>query len=158
MLRMRPYKPCDAKYIAGWITEERLFYQWSAGKMGEYPLTEEMLKAHCGQYDDSDSFWGMTALDGEGVPRGWMIMRFLDQKKRDLRFGFIVVDPAMRGKGYGKEMLLLAQRYAFDILKADRVSLGVFANNPKAMYCYQAAGLTEKQGGRKTGPISMTSG
>lgn len=41
------------------------------------------------------------------------------------------------------EMLLLAKKYAFEFLEAKEVSLGVFVNNPKALYCYQAAGFEE---------------
>ena len=144
MLRLRPYKPQDAEYIAKWIIDERQYFQWSADRMNDYPLTAEKLNAHYEEYGKSDSFWTMTAIDEAGVPRGQLIMRFLDEEKNDLRFGFIIVDCAVRGKGYGKEMLRLAIRYAFDVLQVKRVSLGVFANNPKAAYCYEAAGLKEK--------------
>lgn len=40
-------------------------------------------------------------------------------------------------------MLLLALKYAFDILKAAKVTLGVFENNEAAYYCYKAAGFKE---------------
>lgn len=38
-------------------------------------------------------------------------------------------------------MLKAALRYAFDILKAEKVTLGVFENNEPAYYCYKAAGF-----------------
>lgn len=144
MLRLRPYKPQDAQYIAKWIIDEKQYYQWSADRMNDYPLTAEKLNAYYDEMGQSDSFWTMTAIDEDGIPRGQMIMRFLDEAKNDLRFGFIIVDTAVRGKGYGKEMLQLAIRYAFEILRVQRVSLGVFANNPGAAYCYASVGLTEK--------------
>ena len=40
-------------------------------------------------------------------------------------------------------MLLLARKYAFEILGAKRLTLGVFDNNPGAYYCYKAAGFKE---------------
>lgn len=144
MLRLRPYKSQDAQYIAKWIIDEKQYYQWSADRMNDFPLTAQKLNAHYDEMGQSDSFWTMTAIDEEGIPRGQMIMRFLDAEKNDLRFGFIIVDSAVRGKGYGKEMLQLAIRYAFDILRVQRVSLGVFANNPGAAYCYASVGLREK--------------
>ena len=49
----------------------------------------------------------------------------------------------------GKKMLQMAIRYAFDMLQAEKVTLGVFENNPSAYYCYKAAGFkkieTEKK-------------
>lgn len=144
MLRLRPYKPQDAEFVEKWIVDEKQYFQWSADRMNDYPLTAQKLNAHYDEMGQSDSFWVMTAIDEAGIPRGQLIMRFLNEAKDDLRFGFIIVDSAVRGKGYGKEMLQLAIRYAFEILRVKRVSLGVFANNPKAAYCYQAAGLKEK--------------
>ena len=32
---------------------------------------------------------------------------------------------------------------AFNMLKAEKVTLGVFENNPSAYYCYKAAGFKE---------------
>ena len=62
-----------------------------------------------------------------------------------VRFGFIILNPEYRGKGYGKKMLLQGIEYVKNNLTASRVDLGVFANNEKAKYCYQAAGFREYQ-------------
>lgn len=51
----------------------------------------------------------------------------------ELRLGFVIVDDTKRGKGYGKEMLSLAVKYAFEIFKAEKLTIGVFANNPSAL-------------------------
>lgn len=143
MLRLRPYKRSDAKYIVRWVTEEKMFYQWSAGRMGAFPLTADRLNAYYDSYGEVPDFWTMTAFDEEGIPRGQFIMRYPGQDKSILRLGFIVVDNTLRGKGYGKEMLQLAAAYAFHFLGAEKLSLGVFTNNPAAIHCYEAAGFAK---------------
>lgn len=143
MLRLRPYKPCDAAYIEKWIINEKQFYQWSADRMGEYPLTTEKLNDYYKLAEDSGTLWQMTAFDEAKVPVGYFIMRFTDDELKSVRLGFIIVDSSIRGKGYGKEMLKLAINYAFEILKTTEVTLGVFANNPAALRCYEAAGFRE---------------
>ncbi len=141
MLRLRPYKKCDAKYVVSWIRDEQTFLKWSAGRIGfEFPITEEVMNAHFAEFEDTDSFWQMTAFDETGVV-GHMIMRFLDAEKKVLRFGFIIVDASKRGKGYGKGMLELALKYAFEILKVEKVTIGVFDNNESAYRCYQSLGF-----------------
>lgn len=70
----------------------------------------------------ADNFFQMTAFDETGVV-GHLIMRFTDKEKKVLRFGFVIIDDSKRAKGYGKEMLHIAVQYAFDILKAEKITL-----------------------------------
>ena len=142
MLRLRPYKACDAQTIISWIGDEVAFRKWCADRFETYPITAEDLNRHYEAMADSDSFYEYTAFDETGVT-GHMIMRFTDEQKRILRFGFVIVDSQKRGKGYGREMLKLAIHYGFEILKAEKITLGVFENNDPAYQCYRAAGFRE---------------
>ena len=142
MLRLRPYKACDASAIVSWIGDETAFRKWCADRYESYPITAEDMNSHYDALAYSDSFYEMTAFDESGVV-GHLILRFTDEEKKVLRFGFVIVDNQKRGKGYGKEMLQLAVKYAFDILKADKITLGVFENNEAAYWCYRAAGFRD---------------
>ena len=142
MLRLRPYKACDAKTIVSWIGDETAFRKWSADRFEAFPITAEDLNRHYGAMAESDSFYEFTAFDEDGAV-GHLIMRFTDEQKTVLRFGFVIVDAQKRGRGYGKEMLELAIRYAFEILKAEKITLGVFENNDPAYKCYRAAGFRD---------------
>ena len=135
MLRLRPYKKEDADTIISWSKEEKAFYQWSAGVMGEYPLTPE-------KFLFVDSLMAFIAFDENGIV-GFFTLRNPGEVVDELRIGFIIVDPLQRGKGKGKEMLKLGLRYAFDVYGAKKVSLGVFENNQSAYYCYKAAGFKD---------------
>ena len=42
-----------------------------------------------------------------------------------------------------REMLKLAVRYAFDFLGAEKITIGVFENNPQAYRCYRAVGFRD---------------
>ncbi len=142
MLRLRPYKACDAKTIVTWIKSEYAFRQWCADRFETYPITEADMNAQYDSFAQADWFYQMTAFDETGIV-GHLILRFVDEEKKVLRFGFVIVDDTKRGKGYGKEMLLLAKQYAFDILKVEKITLGVFENNEPAYQCYKAAGFVE---------------
>ena len=146
MLRLRPYKPCDANTILGWIKDEDAFRKWSTDRYPHYPITADDMNhkyMDCnGDCAEPDNFYPMTAFDDSGIV-GHLIMRFTDAEKSTLRFGFVIVDDSKRGMGYGKQMLELALGFAFDILKVQKVTLGVLENNPGAYYCYQAAGFRD---------------
>ena len=134
-LRLRPYKREDADTILSWSTDEKGFYQWTAGIMGKYPIARE-------EFSFVDSLMAFTAFDENGIV-GFFTLRNPEGKTDELRIGFVIIDPKRRGSGTGKGMLLLALRYAFDIYGAKKVSLGVFESNQPAYYCYKAAGFRD---------------
>ncbi len=146
MLRLRSYKPCDAEKIVTWLKDEDIFYKWSAGRFGDYPLTAEKLNNkyidNNGDCTEKDNFYPFVLEDETGVV-GSLIMRYINPEKTVIRFGFIIVDSEIRGKGYGKKMLELALKYAFEIYGTEKVTLGVFENNSPAHFCYKSAGFTD---------------
>ncbi len=142
MLRLRPYKACDAETIVSWIKDETAFRKWSADRFERYPVTAADLNAHYDAFAYADYFYEMTAFDETGVV-GHLIMRFTDEEKKVLRFGFVIVDDARRGMGVGKQMLQLAKQYAFTLLRVEKITLGVFENNLPAYYCYKSVGFRE---------------
>ncbi|MDO5294437.1 MAG: GNAT family protein [bacterium] len=142
MLRLRPYKKCDAKHIVSWIKDEETFRKWCADRYANYPITADDINNHYETCANLDDFYEMTAFD-ETNTVGHLIMRFTDPEKTVLRFGYVIINDDKRGMGYGKEMLTLSLQYAFDILKVKKVTLGVFENNKPAYYCYKSAGFHE---------------
>ena len=141
-LRLRPYRRNDAERIVTWCANQAAFYKWSAGILGEYPLTAERFNRAMAARDDNDRYFPFVAVDGTGVV-GFFILRQPGTDPEELRFGFVIVDPAVRGRGYGKKMLRLGMEYAFHLYGAKKVTLGVFANNPGAYHCYKSVGFAE---------------
>lgn len=141
MIQLRPYDPCDAQTIVSWIGDEAAFRRWCADRFEAYPITADDMNR---QYDaaDRERFFPMTAED-EAVFFGHLIMRYTDEEKKVLRFGFVIIDDKMRGLGCGRQMLEAAIRYAFERLGAEKITLGVFENNPAAYRCYRSVGFRE---------------
>lgn len=145
-LRLRHYKACDADSIISQIKEEDALRKWSSDRFGSYPITSDDINnkylGNNGDCIEPDNFYPFTAFDESGAV-GHLILRYTDTEKKTIRFGFVIVDDSKRGKGYGKQMLNLAIKYAFEIFGAERITLGVFDDNPPAYYCYKACGFTE---------------
>lgn len=80
MLRLRPYTPSDASTILSWTKDETTFYQWTAGVLGEYPITEE-------QFDTVSNLMAFTAIDDNEIV-GFFTMRRPNEFFEELRFGF----------------------------------------------------------------------
>lgn len=149
MLRLRPYKSCDADLIAEWIKDKKIFQNWGGERFGNYPVTsnviDEKYSRNNGDCVEPDNFYPWTVIDDDNRVVGHFIMRYIGGDNRKLRFGWVIVDDTLRGKGYGKEMLLLGLKYAFDIFKVERVTIGVFENNKSVYWCYRKVGFIETE-------------
>lgn len=142
-MTLRPYEAADSKEICSWVKDEKQLFQWSADRIGKWPLKGNELNEN---YKDRnpDFFIPLTALDEKEQPAGHLFILYPDETDRTLvRFGFVIVSPELRGKGNGRKMLELAIKYAEEKIHAIRITLGVFANNPKARACYESVGFKE---------------
>jgi RimJ/RimL family protein N-acetyltransferase len=142
MLRLRPFRSPDAKTIITWTSEPEEFYKWSAGIMGDYPVSEKIFLENVSARVDNTRYFPFVAFDESGLV-GFFSVRTPGEDDRKVRFGFVIVDPMKRGHGYGSRMLRLGLKYAFEIYGANEVSLGVFDNNMAAYHCYKSVGFKE---------------
>ena len=142
-MTLRPYEAADSKVICSWVKDEKQLFQWSADRIGKWPLEGDELNK---EYKDTNpkNLIPLVALDENNIPAGHLFIRYPDETDRtQIRFGFVIVSPELRGKGNGRKMLELAIQYAKENLHASRITLGVFANNPKARACYESIGFKE---------------
>jgi len=57
MIRLRPYKSCDAETIVSWITDETILRKWSADRFDHYPISAEDLNRYYAAFAASDNFY-----------------------------------------------------------------------------------------------------
>ena len=142
-MRLRPYIPSrDFDVIKNWMTDCREHALWCANRFG-FPIEREnfdaVLSEHAHQFGDCP----FVATDDSGKPVGFFCYT-INTVTNEGMLKFVMVDPAERGKGYGKEMLKLAVKYAFDMTKANAVQLMVFDGNAAARKCYERVGFAER--------------
>lgn len=141
-ITLRKYLKSDANTIIKWIADERALRLWSADRYGDFPIKTEDINNNYTKCVSNGNFYPMTLVDGNKII-GHIILRNPAGNKDIIRLGFIIVDPAIRGKGYGKLIIKKAIEYAKNVLHAKEINLGVFANNTNAYNCYKAAGFKE---------------
>lgn len=136
-MTLRPFVISDAPIILSWIKDKTAFRKWSADRYPMYPPKPEDMAA---QYA-AENIFPFTAIDDEGRVVGHIMLRYPEPSKAVIRFGFVIVDDQLRGKGYGKRMLQLAILKARQAFGAKKITLGVFDNNPSALHCYESVGF-----------------
>ena len=144
-MELRRYIASDAQVITKWMKNEYAFRQWSADRYENYPITADDMNNYYSQYND-DELYKLTAICKDEII-GHLTIRFIDEARKIARLGFVIIDDTKRGNGYGKELVSSALKYAFEELKADKATLGVFENNTPAINCYLSCGfkIVEKE-------------
>ena len=118
--------------------------QWCADRYERYPVMPDDMNSYHQQYIDGHNSIALTMVDGEEIV-GYITLRTPADDLSEQRLGFVIVDDSKRGKGFGKALVSMAVDYAFLKLGTTKVSLGVFANNPAAIRCYESVGFLASQ-------------
>lgn len=139
---LREYIESDAKEILSWIKSERELRLWSWERYKDYPVTSKDINDNYKECKAKGEFYPMTLVGNEQIV-GHLILRYPAEDKTLVRIGFIIVNSELRGKGYGKNIIKEAIKYARENLGAKRFCLGVFSPNENAIYCYKSVGFKE---------------
>ena len=143
-MKLRDFKKDDAPIIASWLRSEEELYRWSADRFNKYPLSGDDIIENYAPQIETGRFFPLTAVDDSEEVIGHFIIRYpKENDDSSVRFGFVILNPELRGRGLGKEMLQLGIEYVRKNLSASRIDLGVFENNESARHCYEAAGFKE---------------
>ena len=143
-MRLRPYIDCkDFDEIKNWIREERAHAMWCANLIS-FPIERDnftkVMQEAAEKFGDSS----FVATSDDGQLLGFFCYS-ANLETNEGMLKFVIINPKYRGKGYGREMLKLAVKYAFDITGVKTVQLNVYPENTRAKKCYEAVGFTERK-------------
>jgi len=151
MMKIREYNgDKDFPVIRNWITDERTHAMWCANRT-DFPLQKESFDLLLNDMAERFGDKPYVAVDGDGTVEGFFCYS-LNQDTQEGMLKYVMVDPARRGRGLGREMIRHAVQYAFDVTGADAVHLMVFSANERARKCYESVGFTERH--RQEGAVS----
>lgn len=138
-MELRKYQKEDSAKICSWVKDEKSLYQWSADRIEKFPIADDDLNEYYASMVSNNRFIPLSAFDADGNLVGHMFIRYpKENDDRIVRFGFVIVEPVLRGHGNGKKMLQLTIDYSKNKLCASKITLGVFINNDSARYCYES--------------------
>ena len=142
-------KKCRIYAAFGVSQTPKVFHNWGGDHFGVYPISAEIvdnkyLKDN-GDCKEEENFYPWIAFTDEDGVIGHFIMRYIHGDNKVLRFGWVIVDDSIRGKGYGTSMLRTGLDYAFNILGVHTVTIGVFEHNDIAHNCYKNVGFVDKE-------------
>jgi RimJ/RimL family protein N-acetyltransferase len=144
-MRLRPYKSYDAKKIISWIKDEEVFLKWGGDHFGLYPISAEIIDNKYlndnGDCKEEDNFYPWIAFTDEDGVIGHFIMRYIHGNNKVLRFGWVIVDDSIRGKGYGTDAVKTMVKYAFDELRLHCVYANIISYNDVSVRLFERCGF-----------------
>ena len=142
-MRLRPFiSSLDFDEIKNWMPDERTHAMWCANII-KYPIKKSNFENVMAEIAERFKDTPFVATDDEDNLIGFFCYS-LNLENNEGMLKFVMINPKLRGKGFGKQMIKLALEYAFKITGADSVQLNVFAENTGAKKCYEGAGFSER--------------
>jgi RimJ/RimL family protein N-acetyltransferase len=149
MIKLEYLEKEDFKKIVQWNEgkSEEFLLQW-AGPVYEFPLTEEQIEKFVSTYmhKEKECFFVYKIIDAEiGQMLGTIELDVKDTVNKVGRVGrFLIGEENGRGKGIGRAALSEVLRIGFEELKLNKITLGVFDFNHRAMRCYESVGFAKE--------------
>ena len=137
-ITLRPMTHADAPHLVRWANDpDFAWYQWGRrpGRFADEEAGRKWLDLI------ADHRGVVFAIEHEGRPIGQVNYRDLQPKGKSAEVGIGIGDPALWGKGLGREALGLLVKHLVDDLGVHRVTLSVLAYNDRAISSYKAAGF-----------------
>lgn len=131
----------DFDRLISWLPGEADLVEWCAAFF-RYPLTHSQLERYLESSKEPNvrEIFTARADDGEAVGHVEISQIWPHLSSRLSR---ILVAPSKRRRGIALSMVTQALTRTFDVHRADRVDLGVSANNLAAIGCYKKLGFAQ---------------
>ncbi len=92
---------------------------------------------------DDRADWAIIR-QSDNVFLGEVVLNDLDTNNQSMNFRIALAHPAFFGQGYGTQATRAVIDYGLDMVQLHRISLGVFAFNPRAQRVYEKCGFVQE--------------
>jgi len=141
---LREYRQDDYPHIRKWVNDRKTTEYLSA--IFWFPQTETDTTdfLHRAMRAAPNASYFVIADSNDESYIGQLDLFEINWKIRTGKIGTVIGSEAKRGKGYGSEAMQLMLDYVFGVLGLERVELEVYAENTRAICCYQKAGFVHE--------------
>jgi RimJ/RimL family protein N-acetyltransferase len=141
-IRLRADERSDLPLFVEWLNDPEV----REGISSYLPFSqaiEEQWYEHMLKLPREEHPFGIDIRTGDG---GWRLigncsMFEFNWRCRSAEVGIFIGDKSCWNQGYGTDVMRLILKHGFETLNLNRIYLHVFANNPRAIRCYEKVGF-----------------
>lgn len=138
LVRLRAPRDADAVTVVPWLNDLNTMRLLDGG--APVPKTVESERAWI--REQGDRLFSVETCEGEFL--GTCASFSENEQSRHCVVGWFIGDPALRGKGYGSDMIRVFLKYLFEERNMERVALTVNSYNEKAVRLYERLGFVRE--------------
>lgn len=143
LVNLRPREMADVERNARWSADPELHWLLGDRYARSLAASEASMREIASKATAFDHVW--LAIDTkDGVHIGNCRLFETSAEERKTKLGIWIGDEAYRSRGYGTDAVRAIVRFAFDEMNLNRVELGVFDYNTRAIACYLKCGFVEE--------------
>jgi RimJ/RimL family protein N-acetyltransferase len=143
LVRLRPYEISDLDRVFAWINDAEVTEHLAA----RYPFSreqeEEWLRDAIRHTAPPEITLAIETM-AESRHIGTISLHQVQPANRKATLGIVIGEKDYWSRGYGTDAVQTLLRFAFDEINLNRVSLDVYADNPRAIACYVKCGFVEE--------------
>jgi len=147
-VRLRPFTEADFDIVARWFEDPEVLH-YSEGKENPNYSRAEIEGIYGGVAEQGSLLFMIETTEGRVIGETWLQPMNMERGKKQppddaWRIDIMIGEKEYWGKGYGRRVVWLLLRHAFEVLGADRVAaMSVFEFNEHSLRMFQACGMRE---------------
>lgn len=125
------------RWINRWEVIRHMLMRYPVSRLAERAFIERATKPQ-----PNDKVFAINTA--EGLYIGNCGLHHISWEDRRATFGIFIGETAQWGKGYGTDATRTLVRYGFEEMNLNRIGLKVFADNERAIRCYERVGFVRE--------------
>ena len=142
LVRLRALERSDVERAYTWVNDREV----TQYLLLRYPMSRTQEEKYLAEAAEQGNGYADTRLAIEtkdGLHIGMCGLHHGSAEDRHASLGIMVGDKSYWSNGYGSDAVMTLLRFAFEEMNLNKVELGVFAFNERAIACYQKCGFIE---------------
>ena len=143
VVRLRALERTDVERAYAWVNDREV----TQYLLLRYPMSraqEEKYLAETAEQGNSFADVRLAIETKDGLHIGMCGLHHGSAEDRHASLGIMVGDKSYWSTGYGSDAVMTLLRFAFDQMNLNKVELGVFEFNARAIACYRKCGFVEE--------------
>jgi len=135
LVRLRALEPSDVERAYTWVNDREV----TQFLLLRYPMSrtqEEKYLADAAEQGNAYADVRLAMETKDGLHIGMCGLHHTSPENRHASLGIMVGDKSYWSNGYGSDAVMTLLRFAFEEMNLNRVELGVFEFNERAIACY----------------------